>query len=108
MRRGLHRHIASAGWAFGIVTVSLGAHYALQAADIMPGSLHPLKWLAWVALAPLFPGLVAVLVVGGGPHGVSGESWAMPATALLSFALWFGIIEGTIAVWWRWSEERTE
>ena len=88
----MYRHIASAGWAFAIVAVSLGALYALDAAHITIGSLHPLKWLVWVALAPVFPAWLTLLALGGGPHALSGELWLMPATGVLSFLLWWGII----------------
>ena len=98
MRQELHRHIANAVWAFAIVAVSLVATYVLNAAHITIGSLHPLNWLTWVASAPIRLGLIPVFVLAGGPHGSLGGSWIVAAGALLSFVMWFGIIEGIVGI----------
>jgi cytochrome c oxidase subunit IV len=85
----MHR-VSSAGWAFLIVAVSLGAAYAFDAAGV--------QGLARAALVPVYPVLLAVLAVAGGFHTASGESRWMVITGVVSFFVWWGIIAG----WRRW------
>ena len=85
----MHR-VSSAGWAFLIVAVSLGAAYAFDAAGV--------QWLARAALAPVYPVLLAVVAVAGGFHGASGDARWMFVTALVSLVMWWAII----ASWRRW------
>ena len=81
---------SSAGWAFLIVAASLTAAYAFDAAGF--------QWLARVALAPVYPVLLAVVAVAGGFHGASGDARWMFVTALVSLVMWWAII----ASWRRW------
>lgn len=81
---------SSAGWAFAIVAVSLGAAYAFDAAGV--------QWLARAALAPVYPVLLAVLAVAGGFHAASGEARWMVITGVVAFLVWWAMIAG----WRRW------
>jgi hypothetical protein len=81
---------SSAGWAFLIVAVSLTAAYAFDAAG--------LQWLARVALAPVYPVLLAVVGVAGGFHSSAGDSRWMIITGVISLFVWWAIIAG----WRRW------
>jgi hypothetical protein len=85
MRRG-----SSAGWAFLIVAASLTAAYASDAAG--------LPWLARLALAPVYPVLLAVVALAGGFHNSAGESRWMIITGVISLFVWWAIIAG----WRRW------
>jgi hypothetical protein len=76
----------SAGWAFLIVAVSLGAAYAFDAAGF--------QWLARGALAPVYPVLLAVLAIAAGLHAASGESRWMLITGIVSFFVWWAVIAG--------------
>lgn len=89
----MHR-AGSAGWAFLIVAVSLGAAYAFDAAGV--------QWLARAALAPVYPVLLAVVAIAGGFHGASGESRWMVITGVVAFFVWWAMIAG----WRRWRVAR--
>jgi hypothetical protein len=80
--------VSSAGWAFLIVAVSLTAAYAFDAA----GWQSPAR----VALAPVYPVLLAVVAVSGGFHASAGESRVMIITGVISVFVWWGVI-----AWWR-------
>jgi hypothetical protein len=80
----------SAGWAFVIVAGSLTAAYAFEAAG--------LQGLALVALAPVYPVLLAVVGLAGGFHSAAGEPRWMIITGVISFFVWWAIIAG----WRRW------
>jgi hypothetical protein len=73
-------------WAVGIVAVSLTAAYAFDAAG--------LQWLARVALAPVYPVLLAVLAIAGGFHSAAGESRWMIIAGIVSVFVWWAIIAG--------------
>ena len=78
--------IRSGAWACAIIAVSLGAAYAFDAAG--------LQWAARVALAPVYPILLVVVGLAGGFHAASGEHRWMIVTAVVSFVIWWGIIDG--------------
>ena len=73
-----------------IVAVSLSAAYVFDAAG--------LQWLARLALAPVYPVLLAVVAVAGGFHSAAGESRWMMITGVISVFVWWAIIAG----WRRW------
>jgi hypothetical protein len=66
------------------VAVSIGAAYALDALG--------LRTLARLALAPVYPALLAVLGIAGGFHSASGESRWMVLTAVVAVILWSIVI----------------
>lgn len=80
----------SAGWAGLIVAVSLIAAYAFDAA----GFQGPAR----VALAPVYPVLLAVIGIAGGFHAASGDSIWILVTGVISFLIWWALIAG----WRRW------
>ena len=81
---------SNVGWAIAIVVTSLVAAYAFDAAG--------LQWPARVALAPVYPMLLAVVGIAGGFHAASGEARWMLVTSLVSVVVWWAVIAG----WRRW------
>jgi hypothetical protein len=81
---------SSAVWAFVIVGISLTAAYAFDAAG--------LQGPARVALAPVYPVLLAVIAIAGGLHSSAGESRWMIIAGVISLFVWWAIIAG----WRRW------
>jgi hypothetical protein len=69
----------------------MGAAYVLDA--------NGLKWAARWALAPVYPMMLVVIGLGGGLHALSGETRWMLMTAVGSFGVWFGILQGC-RHWW--------
>lgn len=89
----MHR-ASSAVWAVLIVAVSLAGAYAFDAAG--------LQWLARVALAPVYPVLLAVLAIAGGFHSAAGESRWMIIAGVVSVFVWWAVIAG----WRHWRAVR--
>ena len=67
-----------------IVGTSLAAGYALDAVG------H--QQLAFYALLPVYPVLIAVVGAAGGFHSASGEQVWMVVAGALAFVLWWGLI----------------
>jgi len=81
----VNRSVTSAAWAWLIVAASLVLAYAFDAVGF--------QGLARVALAPIYPTLLAIIAVAGGFHETSGESFWMILAAVLAGFAWWGVID---------------
>jgi hypothetical protein len=81
-----------------LATVSVGALFA-------PSSLDRLKWLLVPLAMPAIPAHLASFALGLGSGPESLPYYTDPPMYILTFLVWWGIIEG-VRTLWRWRQTR--
>jgi hypothetical protein len=86
-------HIRGTSLIFAVVIVAVAMAGATWLQDY-----RQFPWVVFFGV--FFPAQWIVVMAGGGPHEVNGESWVTVATFLLATLMWYGLIEGGRR-WWR-------
>jgi hypothetical protein len=95
----MRRHVSAAVCAAVTAAISVAALFA-------PPALDGLKWLVVPLAVPAIPASLVTfaLGLGGGPENL--PYYTDPSMYVLTFLLWWGIIESGRTVW-KWRHTRT-